>query len=219
MGAFDMISQHNQIMDMLNDYEKAKNNVIVTLLPYNEESLKAVHNKIYRTNMDFIEVYGIKADEIGGKIALADIPTNYFDKWGITEDELRQQAIQNLNNDFMIECVDGNGLYSLTNKSAYKGSGQILNNLALERIADKMGTDKLLIIPSTVDCLYVIPYSEEIIDMLLDKQQYINDERLLPKDILSYNIYTYDVKDKVLDAIDKDLIAEVTKEQDNIERD
>jgi hypothetical protein len=90
----------------------------------------------------------------------------------------------------------GCSMYVLTNKGGHTGAVQLLNKNALDSAADHIGTDSLIILPSSVHELIILPADKEEEDPgylkdLVEIVRTVNDTDVLEQEILSYHVYRY----------------------------
>lgn len=135
--------------------------------------------------------------------------------WGIPEELLyplamentprllpiRYQSIVDVIGKEAAEAIPGDEpeMYVVTNQTGIYGAAVALYPGALENIAGRLGTD-LLILPSSVNELILIPYDErsEGVDFW-EMVSEINQTEVPPEDILSESVYRYDrKKDRVV---------------------
>lgn len=87
-------------------------------------------------------------------------------------------------------------MYVLTNKSYRNGAVQILNKNALDSATGHIGSDSIIILPSSIHELIMLPadrgdedpdYARELADIV----RIVNDTDVLEQEILSYHVYHY----------------------------
>lgn len=87
-------------------------------------------------------------------------------------------------------------MYVLTNKSYRNGAVQILNKNALDSATGHIGSDSIIILPSSIHELIILPadrivedpdYARELADIV----RTVNDTEVLEQEILSYHVYHY----------------------------
>lgn len=99
---------------------------------------------------------------------------------------------------------DGNEqMYVLSNDSKLNGAAAVLNEKAMEDIAEKVGGD-FFILPSSIHELLVVPKQDgmELSDLEAMVQE-VNATQVAPEEKLSDHVYEYDAKEKELYRADK----------------
>lgn len=88
------------------------------------------------------------------------------------------------------EMEDMTPLYVLTNKSKVKGASAILNKKALAEFGKKHNTDKVVVLPSSVHEMLLVPYTEEIdIDTFSEMVEEVNNAEVDPTERLTDRAY------------------------------
>ena len=67
-----------------------------------------------------------------------------------------------MNMEYSEDMEDTTPLYVMTNTSKVKGASAILNKKALAEFGKKHNTDKVVVLPSSVHEMLLVPYTEEI---------------------------------------------------------
>ena len=84
--------------------------------------------------------------------------------------------------------------YILSNTDSYKGSGSIVNTDLLKNFADKHNTTKLLILPSSIHELLVVPYNDSMnIDDFNKMVKEVNASQVPETERLTDNAYVIEV--------------------------
>lgn len=150
----------------------------------------------------------IESDAIGD--ASIVLKNNIFELWGISVDELYQNALENTprlmpcciqNISKVIKELQGtseiNGInyslfpiYVITNEYKSNGCGCILYPNVLENFADVIKGD-LYLLPSSVHEMLIIPADFEDASRLRNMVQEVNREQVSVEEFLSDNIYRY----------------------------
>ena len=84
------------------------------------------------------------------------------------------------------------GIYVLSNSSQVRGASAVLNKALLKEIADKHSTDKVVILPSSIHEVLVIPYDDNVKDAmaLTEMAKSVNAEVVVPEEQLGDMAYT-----------------------------
>jgi len=94
-------------------------------------------------------------------------------------------------------------MYVLTNECSVNGAAEILNQKAMDEIADKLGGD-FVVLPSSVHETIILPLTDEMDpDMLESMVQEINAGVVNKEDKLSDHVFQYDSKEHELVRMDK----------------
>ena len=94
-------------------------------------------------------------------------------------------------------------MYVLTNGCSVNGAGEILNQKAMDEIADKLGGD-FVVLPSSVHETIILPLNEDMSPEMLESMvQEINVGVLNEEDKLSDHVFQYDSKEHELVRMDK----------------
>lgn len=81
-------------------------------------------------------------------------------------------------------------LYVVSNKSRIKGASAILNQDILSEFAKEYATKKILVLPSSIHEMLIIPYSEEMdIDYFSDMVREVNESQVAPEEQLTNRAY------------------------------
>ena len=95
-----------------------------------------------------------------------------------------------MNMEYLEEMEDMTPLYVLTNTSKTKGASAILNKKALVEFGKKHNTDKIVVLPSSVHEMLLIPYTEETdIDTFSAMVEEVNNAEVDPTERLTDRAY------------------------------
>lgn len=95
-----------------------------------------------------------------------------------------------MNMEYSEEMEDTTPLYVMTNTSKVKGASAILNKKALAEFGKKHNTDKVVVLPSSVHEMLLVPYTEEIdIDTFSEMVQEVNNAEVDPTERLTDRAY------------------------------
>lgn len=193
----------------LQNWEACRDNLYPILLNRraNKELLK---NLVYRPYLDLAICYSLCLDETAFGTASTKVCRHMTELWGITEEELYAQAIQNMENagyrltgmwDILKEMMpvvenDTAGIPNmymiLTNRSKLFGAVGILKTGLLDGFAEEVGRN-LFLIPSSIHEVLILPDDGKItVQELNEMISSVNGEQLQPEEILSDHAYYYD---------------------------
>ena len=81
-------------------------------------------------------------------------------------------------------------MYVVSNKSSMRGASAVLDKKILEDIGRKHGTDTLIILPSSIHEVLVIPYEDGMdMDFMKNMVTEVNTTEVLPEDQLISDVY------------------------------
>lgn len=208
----------------LTDLDKVRNRIIPRLInaKRNEEYLI---DKPHRLVEDLAVVYAVN---IGGdETGMMSAPVTYsmIESYGITPEELDKIAMYNLEEvsvsfksmretlmeiykerygeDIPEHMLPPEGtipdMYVLTNVNKLNGATMILNEGIMGAVLNRVGKD-VIIIPSSIHEVIIIPVPEESTDMreYASMIQDVNRSQLAPNEILSDHAYLYTRKDGLM---------------------
>ena len=215
----DFYKCDNSLLDFVSenftDYDKAKGNLFIKMVN-TSKNCKMLEDTPHKEFLDlsivvYYELY-VGKDSLGGIV----IKQTHLREWGISIEELMEDAIKNsmevkafelmplsevveemLGNEEMLSD-DEEVMYLLSNKVRFYGAGVICYPDILEHISDYLKED-YCILPSSIHELIIIPKSKiEDISSVIEMVREVNDTQVALEEILSYNIYLYNSKDKYL---------------------
>lgn len=195
--------------------EKIKNfDVYAKLVPRNDAFLSG---KVTREFLDMNIIYYVCVGEADGGIETYTVTTSMCEAYGVTEEELYKGALNNITDDivahrslssvltsfgYYIDGVDNpekifEPMTVLTNRNHTFGASLIIKEEVLNKAMERMHTDKLIILPSSIHDVLVINANaiERDIASFREMVKAVNDTTVKPSEILSYNVYTYNKKD------------------------
>ncbi|MDO4621580.1 MAG: DUF5688 family protein [Eubacteriales bacterium] len=195
--------------DFLEEYDKVKSRIFCKLVNYkmNKELLKHVPHKRIWEDLCLIGYYEMEPGCLGN--ATVRIDRRLVEKWGITEAEFLDHAMENTMRERgpvfrslrsvlreydlgVPESEDEEEeLYMLTTKDRNLGTVCILYPGIREQIAEMLHAD-LLLLPSSIHEWLILAdkggYSEEDINQMIRE---INHSQVIPEEILSDHVYRY----------------------------
>ena len=144
------------------------------------------------------------------------VNNSFLEYWNVNVDSLYQIAQKNMVNGFETtaleniivsamgcnleeECLQESkfNLYVLTTHHRLHGAIGMLNKELLNAFMKKYQTEKLIILPSSIHEVLLVPYNKEDMEETDFKAMVreINETELAPEEILSNNVYLYDGKE------------------------
>lgn len=205
---------HNiQDISFFTDFEKVKSKIICNLVNYdmNRELLNDVpHYKF----LDLAIIFKVLFDSSVNGTATVLIHNQHLDMWNVTQDTLKNFAMQNtpqlfpyeiipmesiLSSMFEMDDYFGNDmqsvipLYVLSNNIKLNGAICMLYKDVLKEFSNRMGND-LYILPSSIHELIVIPsdINDTTGDEFSEMVKEVNATQLARDEILSEHVYYYD---------------------------
>ena len=196
-------------MENVQNWEKIKAQIFPMLVSEREnENLKEQY--VYKSYLDFLVLYIIRISEM--EIGNIKITNQMLDAWGISAEELDNQAMDNMKTDgyqvkgmrhmlqeSCLEMMDDigegedEGLYVLTNQIKYFGAAGIF--FCAELFQKVIGTNNFYILPSSVHELILVK-DDGGCDMqgLSAMVRCVNEEQVDIDERLSDHAYYYDWK-------------------------
>lgn len=195
--------------------EKIKNfDVHSKLVPRNDVFLSG---KITREFLDMNIIYYVRVGEGNDGIETCTITTSMCEAYGVTEEELFKGALNNITDDIVAHRSLSSVLTSfgyhidgvenpeeifepftvLTNRNHTFGASLIIKEEVLNNAMERMHTDELIILPSSIHEVLAINAKgvEADIASFREMVKAVNDTEVKPSEILSYNVYTYNKND------------------------
>ena len=195
--------------------EKIKNfDVYAKLVPHNDVFLSG---KVTRDFLDMNIIYYVCVGKDNNGIESCTITTSMCEAYGVTEEELFKGALNNITDDIVAHRslssvltsfgyhIDGvenpeeifEPMTVLTNRDHHFGASLIVKEEVLDKAMERMHTDELIILPSSIHEVMVINAKgiEADITSFREMVKAVNDTKVKPGEILSYNVYTYNKKD------------------------
>lgn len=201
-------------IDALTNKDYILENVRPALLKKATNHNILVDNKaIWREFLDLAIVYKVKVNDNSGNIqGNITINEQIADRVGVTEAELYEASIKNMENSFkfksMVETILGMNGFKLgdvdiipndperdmmivSNSDNYLGAIQILNPRIM-KILDDMYPNGCYAIPSSIHEMIIVPKNMDItIGDLQNMVKEVNNTEVAPCEVLSNSIYSY----------------------------
>lgn len=194
----------------ISEYDKVRTLIRGRLIntERNHEVLAAVPHREF---LDLSIVYSIDLKQSDGKgIGSVRISNDLMDSWGVTEEVLYQQMMENMRNYeegnvLSMENVLGElcgmimeiarpsfPMYVISNRQKANGAIEILNRSILEKAAIMLGED-FWVLPSSIHEWILLPMcnKQENKEYIRSMIREINDTQVANEEILSYNLYCY----------------------------
>lgn len=187
----------NKITDALNNLE-----VYAKIVPRNAGYLAG---KVTREFLDMNIVYYIKAMK-NGNVVITDW---LLDTTKYTEEDLYRAALDRIENNFeytdMREIlaeqmgvdaseIDVPGMMNvLTNKGKMFGAVSIISKNVMDYALKKSGLKKVYVLPSSIHEVIIVPAETGDVEVLRNMVHEVNVTQLMPDEILSENVYVYDI--------------------------
>lgn len=114
-------------------------------------------------------------------ISECDVPLFWEEAEGNTKNETKLTYMNNI-----ITALDNDSILVLTNNNYQYGSGCLCNKEAIEKAFDEFGCERLVMLPSSIHEVLLMPYSDnlnarELLDMVTDinKNDFVGDAKLI----------------------------------------
>ena len=224
-------------MGIFSDYEAAKEKLFIRV-GNAEASQGLLENSPHRLIGDISVTYHIYIDENAEGFGSTTITNELLEKYGITEEQLYEDALQNSQRLFPpeVSCMDDKFMLSimsgvprehksfeeslpgisfdnapmlvLSNQQSAFGAAVMLYPDVLEKIAEKTGED-FYILPSSVHEVLLLKKDDDVSPVQLQEiVESINRTEVAPKDVLSNNVYFYDSMIREIEMVDPELELE-----------
>ena len=111
-----------------------------------------------------------------------------------TFSETRIQSVMSLLTGMDVEVAEAKSefppLYVITNKLQYRGASAILDREALRAFGKKHGINKLVVLPSSIHEMLMVPYEDEMnMDDLSGMVREVNEQKVEPEERLTDRAY------------------------------
>lgn len=159
---------------------------------------------------DLTVAFYIPMEEMSNEDGIASATVNYsmLALTGMTEDECYSAAMKNFAKVATVQGIseitadmlglepedlrgDKEQMYVVSRDNKMFGSAAILCTSIMKEVKDRLGTDQLVILPSSVHECIVIDGSNGDDNMLIQMVSEVNDEQVDEVDRLTYNAYRY----------------------------
>lgn len=194
-----------------NSWDSIRHHIFGKLI-HTEKNRCFLRNVPHREYLDLSLVY-YAGMHMGSEreFAVIQIQKKHMEYWGVNEDELYREAMQNMDSDvdfnsmgnvigqhlgagnsFLMDRQTKNAMFVLSNKQRINGAAQICNTRVMKEIAGYLAGD-FWILPSSVNEVILIPccWMETDGTELAEIVREVNDTQVLPQEVLSYHVYRY----------------------------
>lgn len=143
-------------------------------------SVKVTPDYLGHTGVDVEEVWKSARKNTFAETELKSMASVIADMCGIPEEEVPEMD---------------NSIYVVSNRCKMKGASAILNKDMLSGFAKQHGVSKLVVLPSSIHEMLVLPYDASIdMDMMSEMVREVNDTQVLPEERLTDQAYLINVK-------------------------
>ncbi len=209
----DIYKEHtpagNVDMDFFGDFSKVNDKLFFKLVNYdkNESFLEEVPYRQFE-DLALVPLCRVVNEYLGSGVIV--IKNEHLRAWEISSEELWENVMENAAHvtpytvESILECLGGEfggdipddpecNMYVISNKEKTYGASAFLYPGVLKHVSKKLN-DNLIIIPSSIHEVIVIPGSSDIVDnqRLISMVKEVNSTVVSNEEILSDNIYYYD---------------------------
>lgn len=199
--------QQNSIPDFnveeFYDFDQVKTRIYPALVNA-EWNQKVLLGKPHRCVQDLAVTYYIEVETKQEEIGRIQIKNEHLKIWNITEAELYEVAISNMNrkedtlfckldNIVPLELLEKEetGLYLLTNEETCLGAVKVISNQTLDWVCERMG-ENIVLLPSSIHEFLVLSDCDDMeYESLVKTVQEINREVVNIDERLSDHLYAY----------------------------
>lgn len=196
-----------------------------------ETNTEYLKDKPFKQIEDLALVYTVELGKNPDGIMSTVITDNLMSSWGISAEELDKVAMENLENsgtsrfssmrdvlkdmmfpdmaddDPMMDSIlppkEGPQMYVLSNNDKFYGAKFLADTGTLDDIAEKFGSD-FLVIPSSIHECIIVPNDGSLESSVFDRMIHeVNSSSVPPKEILSEHAYMYDALEHELMRADR----------------
>lgn len=216
---FNAIRNKEEVMQQMYDYKNINENLVFRIVN-KEMNQKYLKGKVYCQVMDFAQVFYILVDQTEDGMLYIPLSEEIFKEWKMSIDELKKQAMKNMNKKLPVEIktlnsiifdmlkeveidvkeeekekfLETDNVFVMTNKLKMYGATTIFYKDVLKKFALQQNVEELIIVPSSV---------HEVLLICKDDNEWINEERFQEMllevneaevettDLLSNSIYVY----------------------------
>ena len=167
---------------------------------------------VYKRYLDMLVLFCVEISELTDKNGNATFTLNreHLLKADISEDEVFENAVNNIGNDYQIRDMkkvicdmldipeeekeymteDGMPMYVISNRQSINGASVILSDKVLKEVYEYINGD-FVILPSSVHECIAVPAKNSSSDELRDMVREVNDNEVIPEERLTYSVYIY----------------------------
>ena len=210
------------VQEKISVHEDIKCMILGQLINVNENE-EFLQNYVYRKLDDLALIYRIVIQIDQDGIQSIPIFLKMLEQWGINEESLYKQMISNMEYSFLFKIrplqdvlceyigtsahnsfVDKINIEMLmvSNRLNIYGASAILNPQCLNQCCERLNTNKLCIIPSSIHEVLVFDFEKIMLisNPLNNLIREINRNYCLPEEILSNHAYVYDMETNVFSS-------------------
>ena len=205
-------TETQKLLKGLANYEETKHKIVFKLVN-KERNSSFLQDKLYKEFLDLAVVYQIALNHPDEGLAVCYVHPTFLKHWNVTEEELFVQAFKNIQKmlpatvktleeliasimeDYDDECGEKpTPFYVLSNEYSVNGAATMLYRDVLKAFAEKHDVKKVLIIPSSVEEVLLIPLNEYEKGSVKEyKRILLEVNEMVEKHVwLSDNIYIFD---------------------------
>lgn len=215
------------IVHHLTDYEVMRKRIIIKLLngDANEEYLRGkCYMPLFDTDIQIVFYVLVETQE--DSIGTIVVSQECFESWHVSMDELYKEALHNTQEQFapvikslfaVVEELRGKTndpffdmmnppeldesetAYVVTNEAGVNGAAALIYPELLSGLAEKIGVDKLIILPSSIHEGIILPYADNCdMEDCRKMVREVNATAVLPSEALSNNVFLYDAEDDTI---------------------
>ncbi len=209
INVWEREKEHTHLdVEWFRDFEQAKESVAYKLINY-EANRKLLENVPYVPFLNLAKVFYVAVYSEGFGNGSILIHNNHQQLWGVTTEELNEIATENTPKLFPAEIMSIEEVlrkavpemveswdmpeeykpYMVSNKEKTYGAAVMCYPNIIKEFAEQRKSD-LLIIPSSVHEVLILPYEEDT-DSFKEMVREVNNTKLEPEEILSYSVYVY----------------------------
>lgn len=185
------------------DYESVKGKLSAKLvnLAANKKHLEE-NELVYRVVLGDLALIPIVRVNVKGNDGTISITKKHIDIWGITKEQLFEDVDKCLNNEeydirdmsHLVGFQQGIiPMYTLSNTQLMHGAHEMLNTKAMDELCEKIGTDEVMILPSSIHEIVAVAnvieddFGRFVVDMIKE----VNVTCLTHEEVLSDHPYVY----------------------------
>lgn len=212
------IAEKNEIGDLnideILDWGVVKTKLFIKLINRNKNA-DLLATRPHRFVADLAITYSILVEAISSSEGIASIPVTVpvMEKLGVTENDLYEASIINMNTNALTEpvfmgvsemlasmmpagefmnapVVEDEPMYVITNEAKSYGAALILHKSFMNYVAEKL-KEEFYILPSSVSELLVVPCRKADVDVLKDMVETVNATEVAPDEVLSNHVYRW----------------------------
>lgn len=167
----------------------------------------------HREILDLSLIYSVELSGDFDGVGTIIVRNEHMKLWDVDEQTLYEEVLKNMEEydegslrtmkDVLLEMIGCDmemldseisiPMYVLTNRSKLYGASQLINKSMLAMAAKTIGSD-LIILPSSVHELLILPVADNMTEMdhMTSMVREVNDSEVAMNEILSYHVYRYD---------------------------